>query len=48
VLPAGEHAGPYSVIVGAYRLESLTRLPVVDVSGRAVGDHVALATVDLP
>jgi D-alanine transfer protein len=47
-LPSDGSAGPYQVIVGAYRLDTLQRLAVVDASGRSLGDHVSLAQVSLP
>jgi D-alanine transfer protein len=47
-LPPGLPAGPYRVIVGAYRLQTMQRLTVVDASGAAIGDHVSLATIDIP
>jgi mannosyltransferase len=40
--------GPHSLEVGMYRLDDLTRLPVVDAdSGAALGDRVLLGTVEV-
>ncbi len=40
--------GEYHVIVGWYLLADMTRLPVVDVGGKAIGDFVELGTFTLP
>jgi D-alanine transfer protein len=47
-VPAGTPAGPYQIIVGAYRASTLQRLSVLDSTGRATGDDVSLQSLDLP
>ncbi len=41
-------SGEYRVIVGWYLLADMTRLPVVDNEGNAIGDSVELGTFSLP
>lgn len=40
--------GDYRLLVGLYRLETETRLPVVGAGGRPVGDSVTLTTIHVP
>jgi hypothetical protein len=40
--------GVYRVILGWYLLEDMSRLPVVDASGRAVGDFYEVGSLTLP
>jgi D-alanine transfer protein len=47
-VPADTPAETYQVIVGAYQQSTMQRLPVLDLTGRSLGDYVSLATVDLP
>ena len=41
-LPAEIGSGPHRIIVGMYRLEDGSRLPIRDSNGQLVGDHVVL------
>ncbi len=47
-LPANLAPGPYRLIAGAYRLETMQRLPVADASGQPRGDFVAVGTLTFP
>jgi len=39
--------GRYSIVTGMYRVESGQRLPVVDETGKIVGDHIKLVEVQI-
>lgn len=41
-------SGEYTIIVGWYLLADMSRLPVVDTTGHAVGDHTTIGTFILP